>query len=335
MALYNANLMIRESRKAQGLTQEQLAEGICSRETIVKLEKGERKPNWFIFTNILRRLGLDPDIYHGDVVSEDDIFLLNWQKSSMTLINTHKFDELKAELDRVDAEKSTPQGKIWQSGLGYDMLLRVKANFYSYGAMFEPADSYKYLNPALAIECTLEILNLTRPGFDIDKIPEYFLAAHENRLLDTLAKSYAIAESPEKAIDIYTKMKLNIDKNYSHTVGTAHNPDPFYTMYMSLLVNMALALEKVKRWEDSMKIAEEGASLALSTERLRTYGNFLCIKANALRGLGRKDEYRELSKKTILFAYLLDGHRGTSFSAFKQEYEEKNNGEKLDLSVPW
>ena len=49
MVLHNANLMIRETRKALSMTQEKLAEGICSRETIVKLEEGERKSNWLCY----------------------------------------------------------------------------------------------------------------------------------------------------------------------------------------------------------------------------------------------------------------------------------------------
>ena len=53
MAMFNANLIMRELRKAKGLTQEQMAEGICSRSAIAMIEKGERKPDWHIFSGAM------------------------------------------------------------------------------------------------------------------------------------------------------------------------------------------------------------------------------------------------------------------------------------------
>ncbi len=67
MPLFNANMLIRELRKARGLTQEKLAEGICSRQTITKIENGERKPDWWTFKNIMLRLESDPENYMSDI----------------------------------------------------------------------------------------------------------------------------------------------------------------------------------------------------------------------------------------------------------------------------
>ena len=216
MPIYNANLIIRESRKAQGLTQEQLAEGICSRETIVKLEKGERKPNWFVFKEILTRLGLDPEIYQGDIASEGDITLLKRYQRFFNLMNTHKLDEAKAEIDTMEAEKNTPAGKLWQQGLGHELLLRMKASFYSAGALLDLPERYKYLDPALAIKYTLEYIKLTRPDFEIEKIPDYFLAMYEYQLLTILAKSYAMTDGADKAILMWYNIKATAMRAIGH-----------------------------------------------------------------------------------------------------------------------
>ena len=44
MALFNVGMLISHLRQAKEMTQEKLAEGICSRSTIVRIENGERKP---------------------------------------------------------------------------------------------------------------------------------------------------------------------------------------------------------------------------------------------------------------------------------------------------
>ena len=72
MPLFNAGAIIRETRIAHGLSQEKLAEGICSRHTVVKIEGGTRKPDWYTFRALARKLGLEPDMYYSSVVSEKD-----------------------------------------------------------------------------------------------------------------------------------------------------------------------------------------------------------------------------------------------------------------------
>ena len=61
MPLFNVSVMIRELRTAKGLSQEKLAEGICSRQTVYMIERGARKPDWHTFKSIMLRLGLNPE----------------------------------------------------------------------------------------------------------------------------------------------------------------------------------------------------------------------------------------------------------------------------------
>ena len=318
--LYNANIMIRETRKAQGLTQEQLAEGICSRETIVKIEKGERKPNWFIFKEILLRLGLNPDLYSSDVGSQEDVYVLQKMNNCHRLIVAYDFDAAKAELDNIEAEKDTPEGKVWRSGLGYELLLRAKASFYSLLLN-------KYNNPALAIKCATECLQITRPGFDVDKIPEYYLATHEYRLLTSLALAYEAQYGAQASLELWRKLKANIEKNYAESIRSSSNE-----WYRDLLNNIAIFLFKAGLYEECLQVAKEGLALARSTYNIFHLCNHLACVAYCLKKLGRED--KELSKKSILLAYALDGSAGQDFAASKIEYNELFN-EKLDLTVQW
>ena len=60
MAIFIVGMLITHLRQQKKLTQEQLAEGICARETITRIEKGERKPDWYTFRNIMYRLARTP-----------------------------------------------------------------------------------------------------------------------------------------------------------------------------------------------------------------------------------------------------------------------------------
>jgi len=322
--LYNANLMIRESRKAQGLTQEQLAEGICSRETIVKLEKGERKPNWFIIKEILLRLGLDPEIYSSDVGSEEDVYVLQRMNKCHCFIVAYDFEEAKTEIDSIEAEKNTSSGKMWQSGLGYELFLRAKASFYS----LDVGGRNKYLNPVIAIEYALECLQITRPGFDVEKIPDYYLATHEYRLLTSLALAHE-HNNIVNALDLWRKLKANIEKNYGESIRSNANE-----WYRDLLNNIAIALFRNELYEECLGVAESGLSLARATYNMLHFCTHLTCKAYCLMKLGREDEGKPLCKKAILLAYALDGTAGQNFVSSKSEYEEMFGG-KLELDVEW
>jgi len=332
MALYNVNLMIRESRKAQGLTQEKLAEGICSRETIVKLEKGTRKPNWFVFKEILVRLGLDPEIYQGDIASESDVSLLRYAQEIIGLIGSRKFDEAKAKIDEIEAKKNT--SSMWKSGLGHGLLLRMKASFYASGALLDFPLIYKYLNPPLAVEYALEYIRITRPDFEIEKIPEYFLSMTEYQVLIILAKSYAMMTDSDKTISLWLNIKTNMEKNYLHSVVPLTFRNVTNQLYVDLQHNISLTLGELGRWEECLEIAEEGMTFAMQAQNMFSYERFLNRKSTALLKLNRLEESRECMKKVLLIHFILDGNWGVNFADSKKYYEA-GTGEKLDLSVSW
>ena len=73
MSVFNVGMLISHLRKKKGLSQEQLAEGICARSTVGRIEKGERKPDWFTFRNIMLRLGQGPNLYYSDIATPDEM----------------------------------------------------------------------------------------------------------------------------------------------------------------------------------------------------------------------------------------------------------------------
>jgi transcriptional regulator with XRE-family HTH domain len=315
MPLYNASVLIKELRNGQGLTQEKLAEGICSRETISKIERGERKPDWFTFKALMQRLGVAPENYYSDIASANETDMISKFHECAAYISAFEFDKLKNALEKIEQDAN-----FTGVGGGKELLLRFKANLYLQGT---------YKDTQLALKYIMECLECNRPGFDIDKIPDYYLAMDEYLIINLLAIAYRDLEGLPKAIEIWQKLKVNYERSYTLQNQVYNNQ-----AYRDLVSNIALALKHSERYDECLQTVEEGMNMALTQHDMRAYSRFLHQRAWCLLKLGRKDEGEEWYKKFLMFAYVLDGYAAINFDAVKKEYKDTFGG-TLKLSVDW
>ena len=307
MAIFNAGMLIAYLRKSANLTQEQLAEGICARESIGKIERGERKPDWFTFRNIMHRLGQDPELYFNDYADKDEIYVLEKFKQCEVYVNAFNHKKLKRELDMLEKHPLFAPRTNKRNSLGYLVFLRLKANLHAQG---------EYKDLSLAMKCTLDCLRHRRPDFEIDKINEYFLSHDEFLLVNNLAIISRELEGLPAALDIWLKLKENHDRNYSL------NPKDD-NAYRVLVMNIAIALKLSKRYEECLKIATEGYDKSLAHNDLKSFSRFLYQRAFCLMKLGQKEEGKALYKKFLMFAYVMDGYANICFKTVMKEYEDE------------
>ena len=313
MALFNAGLIIREVRAGKGLTQTQLAEGICSRQTISGIENGERKPDWFIFKAIATRLGLNPDDYYNGIASENDVYLVQKVQECVGYIQTFNFDAVKKLTEEMEADR-----KFLQCGdMAQTFLLRFKANLYAQGT---------YKDSTAAKAHALACLRINRPDFEVEKITDYYLSDDECILISLLAIIIKDLEGLPKALEIWLALKQNYEKNYKL--------NNFTQAYRDLCTNIAMAFKHLERFEECLKAAEEGITQSLSYHDMRTYSRYLYLKGWSLLKLGRTEEGEEVYKKFLLFAYVVDGYAAINFETVKKEYTEAFHNQ-LELSAPW
>jgi len=317
MALFNAGMLISETRKARGLTQAQLAEGICSRETISRIEQGTRKPDWFIFNNVLHRLGLDPKQYSNDIADEDELFLFNIFEEWSGMGKRFDQDAIKTSIEECEKDPRFAQG------LGKYLLLKVKITLYSQG---------KYADAKKALDCAIQCLQVSRPDFAVDKIPEYFLSPDEVTTLLNMGVIYSNLSAEEgggveMGIKVLELTLDNMKKNFFSVVS--------HENYMlNFMSNLCFWLNNSEQFEKALVLCDEAIALAMKRVNITVYINFLGFKAQALANTGNMEEADELYKKAILFRYVMDGQGDWDFNDAKQIYET-SFGKKLDLSVPW
>lgn len=65
------NELVRDLRKAVGISQEALCMNICSQETLSRIEQGKRSPNKKRLYQMLKRLGMERENYYGFIEADD------------------------------------------------------------------------------------------------------------------------------------------------------------------------------------------------------------------------------------------------------------------------
>ncbi|MDR2600556.1 MAG: helix-turn-helix transcriptional regulator [Oscillospiraceae bacterium] len=306
MALFNVNTLIKELRLGIGMSQAKLAEGICSRETISKIENGERKPDWYISQNVLLRLGIKLEQLQSEtmtMLSESESHIVKKRDECQQALSTYNLDALKAILDGMANDKHFQKGA---TGRGYSIYLKYKASLHMYG---------QYKDPEKCRDYAIEYIKINRPDFDINKLTSYFLSQDELLVLNLAAVAYAEIDGIDRALEIWFMLKETYERQFD--AGVHENP-----RYRELVINICVSLKKAERYEECLEFAEKGLVTAITYHDMRIYILCLYQKAYSLIKLGRMDEGKELYKKFLMFTYVVDGFASFSFDLAKKEYEE-------------
>ena len=315
MALFNAGFIIRETRIAQGLSQEKLAEGICSRHTVVKIEAGTRKPEWAIFRALARRLGLEPDMFYNTIVSEQDAKVVKvYNELVRTVDRDHEaFVAMIAEMENDDAFKK---------GFGlrtYKQALMLK---HSNPLLNSPDELQSSLE--CAVDIAMDMLRTNRPDFDIEKIESYYLSHEEMATLNHISNMYGRMDKREKSIELLKALIANYDKNYMSIIGS-------FTGRYRWGLNLSIHLYETGRYEECLKMIDEEMKNSLITNDMIFICRYVRFKAFALLKLGNMEEGEEWFKKYACLAYGMVGDtQKPSMAQISDEYKQFT-GKKLTL----
>lgn len=107
MAKYLESEIIKSTRKALGMTREELSEGICSVETLYRCEKGNHKLTREIYEKLMRKMGRIGEKNYF-ILSVDGIEVVELQEELIKELvswNLSKADLLLKELERVMPEE--------------------------------------------------------------------------------------------------------------------------------------------------------------------------------------------------------------------------------------
>ena len=92
--------VLSRNRQHQGYSQEELSEGICTPETLSRIETARRAPNTSTFRALAERLSLREDYYYSGIET-DDLTLLDQEWQITTLIMNRRWGQAEKTLQEM------------------------------------------------------------------------------------------------------------------------------------------------------------------------------------------------------------------------------------------
>ena len=278
---------LKQLRIAKGYTQEQVAEGLCTREHISKIENGIKHPSHHIMIQLLYRLGVDPRSLNINSLSTENKTRIEYESKFKALMATREYS-LAEEL--INEMREAPRLKNEEGELLINSLLSWLLH-----------DTKQYEK---AIEVLEKTIKFTRPDYSIENIQNYFFTNHELHTFNLLAATYY---RTGKGYDVTVSIFNAIKKHLEAGLLFSESDNQFYLMIM---YNLAYLEQAEGRYEEALKYSQEFILIAKQKNHVRYLCNFSRLIALSKIKLAKHREAEmegaALYRKYLYLVYGLD-----------------------------
>ncbi len=184
MGVYQIGEVIKRTRESLGITQMDLCDGICSVETLSKIENGKRKPNRANFQALMERLGKSGERYLPFVHSEE-VSVIKEVMNVSTLISRYRYQELDNILNNIERKLDLTDN------INRQFILKTRAVTDYFLKRIDIATKRKQLIEAFL--CTVK-------GYKNGELPKGIYSRHEIIIFCNIASSYAQEGNYDTAI---------------------------------------------------------------------------------------------------------------------------------------
>lgn len=248
--------LIRKTRIAKGITQEELSDGICAQESLARIEKG-RSPRDKKMYEIMEKMNRKKERICS-VISAEKYECLEIKRKVAGSIHHLEFDEAEQFLKKLEGMLDTRIEENYQ----YMEAERIKV-LYQKGKM----------DWRTCVKRLEELLDLTLDWKNKKEIP-VGITAEENSILNQIALiSYENGEQ-ERAIQILSEQVEMFRKSRVHPV--------FHILeWETAMGNLALALEETNRLSSSIEISKEKLPISMEAGK----GNHIGFTLASMAGI--------------------------------------------------
>ena len=291
--LINIGDLVKNRRLELKLTQAQVAEGICTRETISQLENNKTLPQLFVVVSVLDKLAIDGHALLSIPSSKKDIYSLKKEAEIYTFI-------FNAEICPTEG------GKNLKEALGLlNNDMNIEENYKNFLLDFGYTHLYIYgeadQNLELAETRAFSFLRKHRPNFDLSKIGTYYLTSNELSIINRLSYLYRLKNEPQTAIDI-----LNKSKSFQESKNLNRDLRGLRPIYVNTIMHLADTYLVAHRFEEALDLVNMYYPRVKEHDSLRLVMKFLYTHCLALLNLGRKKEGTEIFEKICLLHSTVD-----------------------------
>lgn len=191
MGVYRVGEVIKKTRESIGMTQEELCEGICTVETISRIENGKTIPSRRNFEDLMEKMGRTGKKYLPFIRGNDMETHLMRDKL-VVLISTHRYEEIPLLLEKFEEKLDL------EDAVNRQFVLRIRAlTEYNLG----------HINEVEKRAMLEEALMLTVPKYCDGTLPKGVFTRNELMIFGNIASSYAEEGNLEKAIAMLRPME--------------------------------------------------------------------------------------------------------------------------------
>lgn len=270
--------IIKREREGQKLIRKNLCQGICSVATLYRIESGQVTPSQNVLTNLLQRLGLPDDLCRvvqsqEELEVDDQVTLVR----SLSIQHFHAHPEgkpaLRAEVLKAIGELEAmmdPEDNITRQFIEEERLLLGREDGTPY-----PPEEWR--------ERLLDVLRITQPRFDLDKINDFCYTHEETVLVNQIAISYSEEGQRKKAIQIYQQLLRYMQTN-------SRKISRYIRQFTLIAANCARELNMERRYEEAVEVAQQGRRVCKQYESYHSLPMLLAILANCYAHLNNRQE---------------------------------------------
>ncbi len=279
------------------MTQEALADGICSPVSVSRIENGNQMPSGKVLEQLLERLGT----------------------GTYQLCNVYYENECQASLHRtleeIDAQVSA--GDFVQARTALQQLSTQKTDSVNlqHIKMLYAAISMQdgTINEHIETEL-VNALRLTKPGIDLDDCRSELFSPTEVNLLVMLTTAKYMAGKNLEAIRIGEEIMFALDRNKSRL-------SDYKVFQINLAHNLSQIMQDEGRYQEALLYAKKAEELSIcGTEQFMLPEIEFGI-AQILNNMGKKQESRTRMEALIPYMRLIGKAK---MADLVQEYLDKN-----------
>ena len=291
--------IIRRKREELGLTQADLADGICSVVTISRIKSGKTTPKRPLLCAILGRLDLPEDRYPVWVFKEEQ--KIETLQRKLALLNTKFERALPEEKGKFREEAKKLYRELETNAEDADPFVRQQI---ARSKIIMGCEDGAY-TPKEEREKLLEIIRMTCPKFDPEDIGAGRYSTDELKMLNHLGLTYSMEKNHLEAIMIYRQVYAYIKKNIREIPVKK-------SQLCSVILNYAKELNAVGSYQKANNLAEEGRRLCLDNAYYYPLAGLLDTLAESFHFLGNQEESVRFYKQAFHLTQIMEDEGGQS-----------------------
>lgn len=273
--------IIRSLRKQANLSQEELAEGICSTVSISRIENGMQMPSSTVLEAILSKLGAGTyqicDIYYK---SERQLAFEENAEHVMKLISSGHIEEAKNQLALLS--------NISEDDLNTQYTLLIDASI----KLYEQDDLQTIMH------ILKQALALTKPSFDFSNFRNLLLTPREANILNVLVAVLYRNGDTFEAIRMGEELLTALKK---HKSGLKE----YLVIKINLAINLSQCMEKEHRYKEALMYIELAEDCSINSSEQVLLPEIEFIKAKEYHLLGDDENCIKIIRAVVPYMELV------------------------------